>query len=149
MSYLRRFSILLPLAFVALALMVPSRAPSAPSAYVVIIHPDNPMQSLDRRELSDLFLKRVTIWPNDEAVRPIDQLSTSEVRRSFVTDVLKRSVSAVRSYWQQILFSGRGLPPPELESDEAVIEYVLRYRGAVGYVSPHAQLGEAKVLRVE
>jgi hypothetical protein len=62
--------------------------------------------------------------------------------------VLKRSVLVVKTYWQQRIFSGRGIPPPELDSDALVVEYVLKHRGAVGYVSGVCELGGAKVLTV-
>jgi hypothetical protein len=58
-------------------------------------------------------------------------------------------VQAVRAYWQQLIFSGRGVPPVELESDEAVVAFVLKYPGAVGYVSGATNIGNAKALRVE
>jgi len=59
-------------------------------------------------------------------------------------------VEAVRRYWQQCIFSGRSVPPPELDSDEAIVRYVAKYRGAVGYVSADAKLGDrdVKVLAV-
>ena len=57
-------------------------------------------------------------------------------------------MAAISSYWAQRIFSGRDVPPPELDSDEAVIEYVLKNRGAVGYVSPSAKLERAKVLPI-
>jgi len=54
----------------------------------------------------------------------------------------------VRSYWQQRIFSGRGVPPPEVDSDADVVRFVLKYRGSVGYVSGRAEIGKAKVLTV-
>ena len=48
----------------------------------------------------------------------------------------------------QAIFSGRGVPPPELDSDEAVIRFVLKYPGAIGYVSAGADIGAAKPLHV-
>jgi hypothetical protein len=62
--------------------------------------------------------------------------------------VLKRSVQAVKTYWQQRIFSGRGVPPPELESDDAVVRYVENNPGALGYISGTAALGKTKVLAV-
>jgi hypothetical protein len=59
-----------------------------------------------------------------------------------------RSVAAVKSYWQQVIFSGRGVPPPELESDEAVIRHVTRSPGAVGYVSGAANVRGVRVVSV-
>jgi hypothetical protein len=55
----------------------------------------------------------------------------------------------VKNYWQQRIFSGRDLPPPELDSDEAVVSYVLSHRGALGYVSGAAKLDKAKPVAVQ
>ena len=83
---------------------------------------------------------------NGETIRPVDLPPASAIRRRFSSSVLKRSVAAVRSYWQQRIFTGRDVPPPELESDEAVVRYVTKYEGAIGYVAPSAKVGDAKVL---
>jgi hypothetical protein len=63
--------------------------------------------------------------------------------------IIKRSVAAMRSYWQQRIFSGTGLPPPELDSDGDIVRFVLKYRGSVGYVSGRADLGAAKAVTVD
>lgn len=120
-----------------------------PPSFRVIVHPDNRIDAASRAFLADAFLKRVTRWGDDEAIRPVDQRPDSGVRERFSRDVLKRSVAAVRNYWQQRIFSGRGVPPPELESDEAVVTYVLQHRGAVGYVSGGADLRGARAIRLE
>jgi len=62
--------------------------------------------------------------------------------------VLKRSVEAVKGYWQQRIFSGHDVPPPEFDSDDDVVKYVLKHEGAVGYVSGNANLNGSKVLTV-
>jgi ABC-type phosphate transport system substrate-binding protein len=118
-------------------------------SYRVIVHPENKEAALGRAFLADAFLKKVTRWRSGEVVRPVDQPLSSAVRRKFSDEVLGRSVAAVRSYWQQLIFAGRDVPPPELESDAAVIAYVLRTPGAVGYVSGSASLGAAKPLAVK
>ena len=128
------------------------RGPAAAESvadFRVIVHPDNPSTSLSRDALTDLFLKRTTRWGDGETIRPVDQRSDSAVRRRFSDSVLQRSVAAVKSYWQQRIFSGRELPPPELESDEAVVSYVMKHRGAVGYVSGAAKLERARPVQVQ
>jgi ABC-type phosphate transport system substrate-binding protein len=121
---------------------------TSPPAYVVIVHPANPTTSMNRRFLADAFLKKTTRWDNGETIRPVDQAPESSVRRRFSDEVLKRSVAAVRNYWQQIIFAGRGVPPPELSGDEEVIKYVTDHAGAVGYVSG-SNTGGAKVITVD
>lgn len=125
-----------------------ARAGDAPP-FLIIVHSTNPAATLDREFLSAAFLKKKTRWPSGAVIRPVDQLATAGVRARFSEAVLGRSVGAVRSYWQQRIFSGRDVPPPELESDEAVVKYVLRQPGAVGYVSASVSLAGAKIIRLE
>jgi ABC-type phosphate transport system substrate-binding protein len=122
-------------------------APRAPE-FVVIVNAANPASSAERKFLSDAFLKKTTRWRGGETIRPVDQSADSGVRRRFSEDVLERSVTAVRSYWQQVIFSGRDVPPPELSGDGSVLEYVKNHAGAVGYVSGSAGTDGAKVLLV-
>jgi ABC-type phosphate transport system substrate-binding protein len=116
--------------------------------YQVVVHPNNPTSTVDRGLLEDAFLKKITTWPTGELIRPVDLAPGSPVRRKFTEDVLKRSVEAVRGYWQQRIFSGRDVPPPELDTDDDVVRYVLKYEGGVGYVSGGAALNGSKVLSV-
>jgi hypothetical protein len=122
--------------------------PPPPQTYVVIVHPSNPATTVDRGFLEDAFLKKTTRWPNDDVIRPADLASGSPVRRRFTEDVLKRSVEAVKGYWQQRIFSGRDVPPPEFDTDDEAVKYVLKYEGAVAYVSGNANLNGSKVVAV-
>ena len=118
-------------------------------AYRVIVHPANPTTSLSRDQLADMFLKKVTRWPDGEKIRPVDQRTSSPVRKELTERVLRKSLAAVRSYWQQLIFSGRSIPPPELDSEAAVIAFVARHRGAIGYVSGQAKLDGVKTVPIK
>jgi ABC-type phosphate transport system substrate-binding protein len=141
--------VFLSLLLTALVRPVAESAAAAPEPAVrVIVHPRNPIAGMDRKFVADVFLKNITRWPNDSAIRPVDLRPQSPARSTFTKEVLKRSVDAVRAYWQQRIFSGRGVPPPELESEDAVVSYVLTHEGAIGYVSADLDLGGAKILMV-
>jgi ABC-type phosphate transport system substrate-binding protein len=129
----------------------PSAFAQTPPAdvYRIIVNPKNPRVSIDRELAAQTFLKKVATWSHGGVIRPVDLALDSPIRRKFSEEVLRRSVSAVRSYWLQIVFAGRGVPPPELKSDEEVVSYVLREPGAIGYVSTRADLQGARVLVVE
>ena len=118
-------------AAVACALLLLSARPGPVSgetapAYRVIVNPQNPSGPVERRFLIEAFLKKTTHWGHGEAIRPVDLATDSAVRRRFSEEALSRSVAAVKSYWQQLIFAGRDVPPPELDSDEAVVRGVLR-----------------------
>ncbi len=118
----------------------------APAAFRVIVAPSNPVDGVDRRFLLEAFLRKTTSWPDGQALRPVDQRPDSPTRQRFSDDALKRRVSAVKEYWTQAIFSGRGVPPPEVDSDDQVVKFVLQTPGAIGYVSTAASLEGAKVV---
>ena len=126
-----------------------ARAEAPVPPYRLIVNNGVAHSQLARDFVADAFLRKASHWPQGAPIRPVDQDSDSAVRRKFSSEVLHRSVAAVRSYWQQLIFSGRGLPPPELDSDQEVVRYVARNGGAIGYVSDAADVGGVKVVTVE
>src|SRR6185436_20883009 len=132
----------------ALGALAAGSSRASTSGYRVIVNSANPSSALDRKFLTDAFLKKTTRWPTGELIRPVDLGSDAPVRRRFSEEVLNRSVSAVKSYWQQLIFSGRAIPPPEMDNDEEVLRYVAKYPGAVGYVSSVGETSGVKVVSV-
>jgi ABC-type phosphate transport system substrate-binding protein len=124
-------------------------ADEASPAFRLVVHPSNPQPGAERSFLADAFLKKTTRWEGGETIRPVDLRPTATARKSFTERILKRSVGAVRSYWQQRIFSGRDVPPPELDSDDEVLAFVAKYPGAVGYVSGSAKLKGVKELAIK
>jgi ABC-type phosphate transport system substrate-binding protein len=131
----------------ALSPVAPTRADGP--AFHLVVHPSNRATVLDRRFVADVFLKKRTRWSDDEQVSPVDQSPRASPRARFSQAVLGRPVASVRRYWTQLVFSGRGVPPLELDGDRAVISYVASHPGAIGYVSNAAELAGVKVVRLE
>lgn len=117
--------------------------------FKVIVNPKVDVSSLSKRDVSRLFLKKVKTWDNDLTVNPVDLPSNEEAREMFSRAIHGKSVSAVKAYWQQRVFSGRDVPPPEKDSDASVIAFVRNNPGAIGYVSENADLSGVKVIDVE
>jgi ABC-type phosphate transport system substrate-binding protein len=136
---------------VALAIWFAIAVASAAASddYKVIVNPDNPVGEIDRQFLRDAFLRKTTDWDGGATIQPIDLGRRFPVRERFAQDVLKKTPSQLRSYWNQQIFSGKGVPPPEADSTAAVVEYVLGHRGAVAYLPLDADAGAAKVVKVK
>lgn len=115
----------------------------------VIVHPDNPATSVSRAFLRDAFLKKSTEWKGGEAILPVDLAWRFPERRAFTEEVLQKTPTQVKNYWNQQIFSGKGVPPPEADSPRAVIGYVLANPGAVGYIPANVDAQGAKVLAVQ
>ena len=121
-------------------LLLADAAGGAEPGLRVVVNEANPVTSLSREELADLFLKKVSSWGDGTLVLPVDQLERD--------GILRKSSNAVRAYWQQRIFAGRDIPPPERESDGAVLAFVRRNRGAIGYVSAESSTAGVKALTV-
>src|SRR5689334_20752347 len=88
--------------------------------FQVIVHPDNHCRSIRRIRLANLFLKKTKFWEDGTPAQPLDLSQSSPIRERFSEKVLDRSISAVKNYWQQMIFSGRDVPPPEFDSEQKV-----------------------------
>jgi ABC-type phosphate transport system substrate-binding protein len=120
---------------------------AAADRYKVVINAANPVTSVARREASAMFLRRSTRWADGTPVMAVDG-PDSPTRDAFSKDVHGKKARAVRSYWLQIIFSGRGVPPPEKATDDDVITHVKAHPGAIGYVAAAAATDDVRVLKV-
>jgi ABC-type phosphate transport system substrate-binding protein len=118
-------------------------------AYQIIVNPANQIDSVDRSFLSNVYLKKVATWRNDWTVRPVQLSKRYPLRDQFTREILKKSPSQLRSYWNRQIFSGKAVPPPDLESQDEVITYVLANKGAIGYVAAGVNLRGARVVRLK
>jgi ABC-type phosphate transport system substrate-binding protein len=112
--------------------------------YQIVVNSDNPITSLNKKQIKKIYTKKLTKWDNDKKIKPVDLQKNSDIRKSFSNSVLGKSVSAMRAFWQRQIFSGKGVPPPEKKNDDDVIEYVKNNPGAIGYVSANANTSDVK-----
>ena len=136
------------LAGAALLLLAPAGA-RAQEPYRVIVNAGNGATTLTKAEVARLFMKKTVAWPGGEPVVPVDRGEDAEVRRAFSKTVLGKDVASVKGYWQQLIFTGRAVPPVEKATDAEVVAFVAANAGGIGYVSSAAPLGPGvKVLTV-
>ncbi len=120
----------------------------AVEGFKVIVNGSNGLSSVTRNQLSRYFLKKTTAWSNGQQVVPV-QPSDERVRSAFSRDVHGKSLQALTSYWNQVVFSGRDVPPLEKRSEEAVVDFVRANPGAIGFVSPETATAGVKVVAVK
>lgn len=118
------------------------------AGYKVIVNNANGTAPLAKKELSQLFMKKTARWSDGTPVVAIDQTEKSPVRDQFTQEVHGKSVAAVKSYWQQQIFSGRDVPPVEKSTDAQVVAFVKQNAGAIGYVADTADTAGVRVVGV-
>lgn len=144
----RRMIALVALASVAVLLQ--PTVTDAAEGFVVVVNRANPLDRVSRAELSRLFLKRTTAWPDGKAASLCDLSSASPIRKAFSQAVHRKPVWVVVAFWQQEIASGRSQPPAVCPTEQAALEAVRREAGAVAYVAEGTELGPGvKSLAVE
>lgn len=121
-----------------LALLQPARTTSA--GCIIIVNDANEFYSATAAQVADLFLEKRTTWQNGSTVTPVDQIPEAQVREDFSVAVLGRPLQAVQAYWRAKVYRDEAAPPPELGSDQEVIDYVKTHPAAIGYVAADAQI---------
>lgn len=117
--------------------------------FKVIVNPGTKIEAVDRDFLRDAYLGKATEWGDGETIHPLDLASRFPARDKFTEHVIRKSPAQLRTYWNQQIFSGKGVPPPEADAIADAIEYVVSTPGAVGYLPADADPGRAKVIRIK
>ncbi|WP_017446118.1 hypothetical protein [Gayadomonas joobiniege] len=100
----------------------------------VIVNKQNPIQTLSKSQLIDIYTGRYVAFPNSREAKPVDLVASHPLKEVFYQRTTGLSLSKISSYWARIKFTGRYNPPQEYQSLEEVLDYVSRTPQAIGYV---------------
>ena len=128
-------------------MLVASSVCAQTKSYKVIVNPSNPLTSISYENVSRIFLKKTTTFPNGRSAAPVDLPGNSSIRQHFSEDVHGKPASAVEAYWQQLIFSGRDIPPAQ-KNEKGVLDFVRSNEDAIGYVSATTDTPGVKVVLV-
>ena len=137
------------LATIALVLALGGASLAGDDVFLLVVNPGTHITELDADQLRNIYLKRVTELDGDVAAQPVDLPPGAPARERFTHDVIRKTPAQLRSYWNQQIFTGKGVPPVEAESPASAIEFVLTHPGAVAYVPAGIDLRGAKVIRLK
>lgn len=133
-------------ALLALALAVPApadeagRAAAAVEPVAIVASPTVSAAALDADEVRRIFLMRRRYWDDGSLVQPVNLPADSPLRIAFSTSVLGSTPRRLADYFNELYFHGTR-PPAVVESERAVLLFVQRTPGAIGYVSMAALAG--------
>ena len=120
------------IAFLLLLLGGPLSA--AAQEVVAVVSARSPVTALNADQVADIFLGKSTRFPNGSQAVPIDQNEESELRDKFYALYAGKSPAQVKAHWAKIIFTGRGQPPRQPGSAEAVRRAIADNPRAIGYL---------------
>ena len=117
---------------------------------VVVVNPQNTLQSLSKEDVSRIYLGKNKNFPNGSAIETIDLHKDSQQREDFYRKVCGKSPSQIASYWSRLIFTGKGVPPRSLDTEAAAKEWIASHPNSMAYIDSANVDGSVKVvLRVK
>lgn len=100
----------------------------------VIVANDAKEEGMDRIRLRDIYLKKILLNGDGTALIPVNLPPDNPLRTSLTDTLFNKSAQQLQDYWNQRYFHGI-TPPYVLHSQEAVVQFVAKTPGAVGYIA--------------
>jgi len=114
----------------------------------IVVNPSVRISQISRDELERIFLITKTSLAGGDHVEPVLE-KNGHANEVFLREYIGRTEAALMTYYRSLVFTGKASVPKSFSSDEAVIDYVARTKGAIGYVSANAGMGGVKALKVQ
>ncbi len=116
--------------------------------YKFIVHPDTAAAALSREEAKNILLGTKGRWDNGQVIR-LAVLAGGPLHEKVITEITARTPDQFDKYWKKQVFTGKGVMPETMPDDAAMVAYVAKTPGAIGYVSAAAKTDGMKVVTVQ
>lgn len=107
---------------------------TAVSAEIIVVVNNANDGVVTKNDVSRIFLGKMKSFTDGGSVTPVNISSSNALRGEFNKKALKKSSSQVKAYWSKLVFSGKGTPPKELDSDAKIKAFVSSNVNAIGYI---------------
>lgn len=130
------------LGFLMFALPLP-----AISQVAVVVHPSN-ASSFSDKDLKKIFLAKKKKFPAGGRAVVLRQKKGSAVKLQFVQGLLNKSESQLKAYWSRLIFTGKALPPKEINGDIEMKRLVGENPSVIGYIDAASIDDSVKVVKI-
>lgn len=113
---------------------------------LLIVNANNPVVTLERKQVIDIFMGRATAFPTQQPAHTLDVSDANNLRAIFYKSLTGKNEAQVDAYWATLVFAGRMSPPEKLADEAAVIKAVKNNPAAIGYVTRQTLPAGVKVV---
>lgn len=99
----------------------------------IIVHPSNTAE-ISEKSIENLFLGKSRTFSNGSSAIPLTLDVKSKLMNEFCEKFLDKTNNQFRSYWARLMFSGAGVAPKTIDSEEEMLELVAANPNVIGFV---------------
>lgn len=118
----------------------------AQAEILVIVNAQNSVITLEKKQVVDLFMGRVSAFPNGQSAETLDLKTGTPLRARFYKTLTGKNEAQVDAYWATLIFAGRMSPPKQLADEQTLIAEVASNTEAIAYVTRQALPQNVKIV---
>jgi ABC-type phosphate transport system substrate-binding protein len=115
-------------------------------AQLVIANPSVKASDVSKTELRDVFTGASASLGGSHVVPALQKQGAAH--EAFLAEYVGKSDAALSATWRSLVFSGQASMPKSVDSDAAMVDYVAKTPGAIGYIAKTSPHEGVKVLAV-
>lgn len=100
----------------------------------VIVNSSNSIAQLDVDTVNKIFLGKTQSFPAGSKAEPVDHKEGAALRDEFYQKVTAKDAAQIKAYWAKLIFSGKGVPPQSLASDEEIKAWIAKNPAGIAYI---------------
>jgi len=117
-------------------------------AQMVIANNSVKASDVSKSDLRDVFTGASASLADGSRVVPV-LLKSGWTHEAFLSEYVGKTGAALAATWRSLVFSGQRSMPKSVDSDAAMVEYVAKTPGAIGYIGKASPHEGVKVLTVK
>lgn len=107
------------------------------------------IESLSVSELRRIYSMRQLRWPNNATIIVFALPSTHDLHKQFTKERLRIFPYQLDRIWNKLTFSGLGVTPTIMNTQEELLQAVINTPGSIGYVESLNKAGHVHVIKIE
>ena len=113
----------------------------------IIVNPSN-NNTISMNEVARIYMSKTIAYPDGSEAIPLDLPESSSLRDAFLKKVVKKNYQQFKAYWSQLIFTGRGVPPRQIDSQEDIVRLVAENPALIAFVDSRYVDDSVKVIHI-
>jgi ABC-type phosphate transport system substrate-binding protein len=108
---------------------------SVATATEIVVNKTVPASNYSTEDVRAIFTMKKTAWPNRKPIRVYTLPDNNPLHKDFVKNKLRMFAHQIRRIWDRMTYSGTGIAPIELDSEQEMIDKIANTPDSIGYLN--------------
>jgi ABC-type phosphate transport system substrate-binding protein len=124
-----------PLFGCLLILFLLAAFPPTATATEIVVNKTVPATDYSTADIRAIFTIKKTAWSNHRQIKVYTLADNNPLHKDFVKNNLRMFAHQLRRVWDRMTYSGTGVAPIELDSEQEMIDKIANTPDSIGYLN--------------